>query len=321
MINPNLPNICIPEDLALDNSPVLPDDGLAREPTPADAVRLWQEQSDHSTPVAVAVAAIVAKDPGCVNDIDIDDLEVCLTQALENAPISSHQSIQLARCHVAIRRNDYSLAMDLFNSLAMDNESVDGRRRCMELRVQILQGLGDNDEADRLHRYLRINDLLDAGAPSLKLRAYALKLFKERHCTEAERIYLHLVSRRFELGSTYCHLARVCLMLGRFVDAYRHLESAEQHCRERSYVRARTIFLRILQCYLNKRPTGGLLLKLRQTVTEPGAFEDWTMEPVIDYLRVNKRITADQNEVLMLLVKVLSSITNLPQLETISSLD
>ena len=321
MTDSNLPLIGIPANLAFDDSPVLPKDGLPREPTPANALRLWREGTDRSAPVAAAVAAVVASDPGCVEDQDIDDVEACLRQALKSAPEAERRSFQLARCKIAIRRMDYALALELLDTLATDDESASDRRLRLELRVEILQGSGEQNEADRLLRSLKIDDLLHADVPSIDLRTQALVLFKEKYCGEAERIYLHLVKRGFELGSTHCHLARVCLMLDRFDDAFRHIELAEQHCRERSYIRARTIFLGILQCYLNQRPTGPLLAQLRQTLSEPGAFEDWTMEPVIDHLKVKKRLSAAQIEVLMILIKVLSNVVNLPQLDTIASLD
>ena len=145
-------------------------------------------------------------------------------------------------------------------------------------------------------------------------------MFKEGHCTEAERIYLHLVNGGFELGSTYCHLARVCIMLNRFEDAVRHTEAAEEHCDGHSYVRGARLFLRVVQCYLTQQSTGRLS-QLRQTLAEPGVFEDWTMEPVIEYLKTNGRLTAAQTKILMTLIKVLSSVEDLPQMDTISGLD
>jgi len=313
--------IGIAEDLAFDDSPVLPKDGLPRDPTPANALRLWRERADRSPQVVAAVAAIVAADPECVADKEINDLETWLTKALGTTPELDRRSLQLARCMVLIRNKDYPLALELLDSLVAHDESARDNRRRLELRIEILEGLGQVDEADRLRRSLKIDDLLDANVPSLELREQALSLFKESYCAEAERIYLHLVKRGFELGSTYCHLARVCLMLDRFDDAFRHLDVAEQHCRERSYVRARAIFLRILECYLNQHPTGRLLAQLRQTLSEPGAFEDWTMEPVVDHLKTRERFTAAQIEILMILISVVSSVTNLPQLDRITNLD
>ena len=252
---------------------------------------------------------------------DLDDVEAFLSQALKSLPEAELRSIQLARCKVAIRRMDYALALEILDSLATNDESSSERRWRLELRVEILQGLGEHDEANRLLRSLRIDDLLRSDVPSLDLRAQALALFKKKYCAEAERIYLQLVKNRFELGSTHCHLSRIYLMLDRFDHAFQHIKLAEQHCRDLSYIRARTIFLRILQCYINQRSTGNLLAQLRQTLSEPGAFEHWTMEPVVDHLKAKERLSVTQIEILMILVKVLSSVTNLPHLDTITSLD
>ena len=60
--------------------------------------------------------------------------------------------------------------MELLNSLAVDDESTSDRRQRLELRVEILQGSGQQDEADRLRRALMIDSLLDAGTTSLQLR-------------------------------------------------------------------------------------------------------------------------------------------------------
>jgi tetratricopeptide (TPR) repeat protein len=317
----NLVSISIPDDLAFDDSPVLPEAGSRQEPTPANALRLWREGADRSARAAAAVAAIAAADPGRVAEQDIGNIEACLVQAMGEAPAGIRRQIQLARCAFAVRRKDYALALELLDALADENESASDRRRRLEQRVQILQGLGERDEADRLRRNLRIDDLLDADVPSLDLRSQALELFVQRHYAEAERIYLHLVKRGYDLDSTHCHLARVCLMQDRFDDAFRHLDVTEQHCRAQAYVRARTIFFRILQRCFDQQPTGSLLAQLRQTLSEPGAFEDWIMEPVIEHLRLKERLSAGQIEVLKTLVKVLSNVTNLPQLDTVSSLD
>jgi len=321
MSDSNFPVISVPEDLAFDDASVLPMEGLQHEPTPASALRLWLEKADRSASVAAAVAAIVTANPEYLQNHDIDDLETCLTQALHDASESERRSIQFARCSVAISRKDYALALSILDFLASENAPASDKNRLVELRIEILQALGKQEEADRLRRNFAIDELLDADVSSIDLRAQARALFLEGNNAEAERVYLHLLKRRFELDSTYCHLVRVCLMLNRVDDAFRYLDMAEQFCRERSYVQARIIFLHILKCYIDQKSTGNLLMKLRQTLSEPGAFEGWTMEPVIDHLKVRQKISASQSQILMNLIKVLGSVTNLPNLEIITSLD
>jgi hypothetical protein len=104
-------------------------------------------------------------------------------------------------------------------------------------------------------------------------------------------------------------------MMERFEDAFQYIELAEQQSRILTYIRARIIFMRILQCYLNKQPTGSLLTDLRKILNEPGSFEYWSMEPVIDYLKTKKHITPQQADILITLIKVLSNIENISLLD------
>ena len=321
MADSNLSLIGIPDNLEFDDSKILPEEGLKCKPTPTNAIKIWQERNDRSVKVAAAVAAIINTNTEYIVNLDIDSLDTFLKQILETSIESEVWSIQFARCKLAVYRKDYTLAIELLDSLDTYNDSVRSRRLCAELYLKILRKTGKNEEAEKLRRNLEIDKLLNANASPLKLRSKALALFKDSYCDEAERIYLHLIERSFELGSSHCHLARIYFMLNRFDDAFWHIEEAEKYCFDRSYVRARTLFLRILQCYLCQKPTGSLLVQLKEALSEPGAFEDWTMEPVIDHLKIDKQLPTIQAEILMTLIRVLSSVSNLSKLDTITSLD
>jgi hypothetical protein len=320
MIDENLPFVSIPEDLSFDDAPMLPEDEAPRQPTPASALSLWRQGIDRSTTVAATVAAIAAADPSRVRDDDLDNVDECLLQALDGAPKTQRQSLQLARCAITLRREDFATALQQLNALADDQSSREDRR-CLELRIEALKGLGNKVEADALRRRMEVDNLLEANLSSLQLRSRARELTLSGFHSEAERIDLHLVKRRFELGSTHCHLARIYLLLDRFDEAFGQLDLAEQHCSGRTYVRARTIFLRVLQCYMKRKPTSTLLRQLRDVLCEPGAFEEWSMHVVVEHLKSQQYLLATQADTLATLVDVLSDVAKRPELDKIKSLD
>lgn len=141
-------------------------------------------------------------------------------------------------------------------------------------------------------------------------------MFTAGQYAEAEAIYRRLVEKHFELGSTYCHLGRVFLMLGRESEARTEVERAYELRRQWPvYVVARTLFLRLLLQMLEGADWKPTLLELKCTLGNSSAHMVWVIQVVVDH--VKSRLPDGGYELLCALAAAIDSRSKLEQLQAL----
>jgi hypothetical protein len=117
-----------------------------------------------------------------------------------------------------------------------------------------------------------------------RYRAYGR--FCERDYAGAEALLEELIAEGFELPGTHCHLARTCLVTGRFADARRHAEAA-WHTREQAptYILGRTLWFLTLFSLMDGAGGRPWIGRLKALGPSGAAVLDWTMAPVLEALR------------------------------------
>ena len=306
------------EEFFFDDQPIESVLGVAppSPPTPANVLRIWKGDFDRSDAVARAIAAILCNDQGHVQGFaEVVGIEQCLRNALTSgAQAWAADDPRRAACLAA-------LGMVAQTHRRME-EAEDFLRQALELQKKHLGGdhpetcatterlavlldqVGRAAEAERLRRSLSIEQLLHAGQGATALRVQALELFQRGEYNEAERIYRRLIAIGFELASTHCHLARICLMTKREGEAAQETERAWGHRHQApAYVIPRILFLRVVCVILGNGSVKSLLQELERALQEPGACLTWTMQPVIRHLKT--RFTTDQFALLASLVEAL----------------
>ena len=259
---------------------------------------MWQKNLDRSDAVARAVLAIVSRDPSHLKDLaGLEMLEQPLRQALESpdtrqcglgssraACLTALGALARTRGRLEEAEKCYRSAYELqTRTLGAGNQET---RWTTEALVQLLEQTGRKAEAGRLRRTLTVAQIMEEGGNLQVLRAKALELFLNGQYPEAEQVYRHLLDRGFELPSTHCHLARLCLMMDREREAAEETERAWGHRQEApGYIAPRILLLRVLCEMLAKKEVGDLLKRISRALNEPGAHADWTMQPVIEHLK------------------------------------
>jgi len=290
-----LPNALVFDDDALDallyGSPPV-------APTPASVWELWRQGFDRSELCAHALAALLAHDGRKINDLgDLSGAEHCLRLALAAEPSkasSKHAAFLSALGHVMELKKRMEEAEAMYReALAWQDEFLGEDHEMTWITVERLVGLlvalnRSVETAWLSNRFKARQEFHQRtmAADSLKLRDIALNLFMDGHYAKAEAIYRALIGRDFELGSTYCHLARICLMTDRASDARTAVEQA-WNVREQSveYVRCRIHFFQtLLQMLVGDDWKPGLSI-LKRALAQSGAFNIWTIRPLLDHLK------------------------------------
>jgi len=114
------------------------------------------------------------------------------------------------------------------------------------------------------------------------LRAKAYDEFEAGRYAEAEKIYLNLIGHKFELPGTYCHLARVQLLMHDENAALKSINCAWKLRKSAvKYVLPRIIFLKILLLMLDNRNPIVWIFRLKSLVADDSVFLQWSIESTI----------------------------------------
>jgi len=114
------------------------------------------------------------------------------------------------------------------------------------------------------------------------LRSKALDNLEKGDFAGAEKIYLDLIECKFELPGTYCHLARVQLLMHDEKAARKSVASAWKLRKEAlKYVVPRIIFLRILFMMIENRNPFFWIIRIQALLTDESASMQWDIETTI----------------------------------------
>jgi hypothetical protein len=128
------------------------------------------------------------------------------------------------------------------------------------------------------------DDFTDSGPHAL--REAALSRYLQRDFISAEELLRRCVAEEFELPSTFCHLARVLLMMNRDTEAREEANHAwERRELAPPYVVARTLFLQCLFAMLDGGEFSAVLGQIKSVLHRFGAHSEWTVRPMLDHLR------------------------------------
>jgi proteasome accessory factor A len=102
----------------------------------------------------------------------------------------------------------------------------------------------------------------------------------------AETLVRGLLAERFMMPSTLCHLARVLLMTDREEEAREQIRQAWAIRGEASnYVVPRILFFQCVFPIFDGAEFATLVAQIRASLDQPGSHNDWTILPMLDYLR------------------------------------
>lgn len=125
------------------------------------------------------------------------------------------------------------------------------------------------------------------------VRSLARNLFMAGRYAAAEQLYRRLLERKFERPGTLTHLCRALVMQDRFSEAIPAIEEAWNLLKDKSifretprYVLARIVFLRIIFAMVQDQSYDRLLFRLRRELCRYRERMEWTIEPVIEHLRL-----------------------------------
>ena len=326
ILNPPLA-LGIPGNLVFDDNPLDPllygTEPIA--PTPASVLELWERGLDRSESCAHAVASVLVQCPHAINNLrDLDAAEQCLRQAIESK--SAQRGAPLIACWGGLGRilelkNQKDAAERCYRqALELQKNAPDAKPEAASQIVfhliQLLETSGRQAEAKLLRNRLRADSLSNKEDDTSlsQLRATALDMFLAGQYAEAEAVYRHLVEKRFELGSTHCHLARALLMMDRDAEAGREVEQAwAAHVPTPDYLHVRIQFLRALFRMLAGEEWKDCLVGFRDALAKPGAHADWTMQPVLDHLQ--PRLGSEQFELLTAMIAAVCQQPKFSELE------
>jgi len=136
-------------------------------------------------------------------------------------------------------------------------------------------------------------------------RMEALRLYKTRNYSAAEELLRGLVQERYEVASNQCHLARALVLMDREEEARREVHLATENIENAyAYVLPRILFFEWVFAVLDGIDSAAVGRRMREALLEPGANMEWTIEPMLDYLR--PRLGESNFNFFMALAKALS---------------
>jgi hypothetical protein len=137
------------------------------------------------------------------------------------------------------------------------------------------------------------------------LRAEALEDFLAGRYVGAERALTELLTQRFEVPGTHCHLARVFLKTGQEERARQHVAQAwEARDEAPPYVVGRILWLQTLFVVIDDGDWRPWVGRLKGLTLERRDAQGWSMQPVLDHLR--GRLREDMFEMMMALFRMVS---------------
>ena len=117
-------------------------------------------------------------------------------------------------------------------------------------------------------------------------RTEALRLYRARDYAAAEVLLRGLVQEGYEVASNRCHRARVLVLMDRDEDARQEIRLASDTLATAySYVLPRVLFFQWMFSVLDGVENAAVVGEMREALLEPGANSEWTIQPMLDYLR------------------------------------
>ncbi|MCX6901613.1 MAG: tetratricopeptide repeat protein, partial [Verrucomicrobia bacterium] len=185
--------------------------------------------------------------------------------------------------------------------------------------ADVLEKLGKREECERLREQFadRVLHTATTVAP-LTRRQLALHFYRRADHQRAEQLLRQLLEEGFEVPGTCCHLARIALMTDQIEDGRKHIARAwQERSQAAPYVVPRILWLQLALEMLEHGDPAPLIGRLKTALQNDGAFQEWTMEPVLEHLKGRMQQTeADRQnwELLRALVAALSDRVELPEL-------
>lgn len=137
------------------------------------------------------------------------------------------------------------------------------------------------DESTRLY-YSRLFRVEKSNSDFFSLRAKALDKLEAGKYNDAEKIYQELIGRKFELPGTYCHLARVQLLMHDENAARKSVDCAWKLRKSAvNYVLPRIIFLKILFRMLESRNPFFWIFRIKALLADDSVFLQWSIEATL----------------------------------------
>ncbi len=226
-------------------------------------------------------------------------------------------------------KGDYSQAEPLFR------RALEGRGRVLGSEhpdtlykhepdlAALLEKTDRADEARPLR--LRYVELLasKSDTPPLTLRELALHCFKLGDYAKAEELLNRLLQSGFEPPSTRHHLARLCLITGRFDEAREQVAQAwAARADAKPYLVARLLWFQLALGMVKNRGqrkeagdqhTVIVIGMLKTALQIEGVHMAWNMVPILHHLKA--RLNGDDHTLLTALVAALSDRANVEKLE------
>jgi len=221
---------------------------------------------------------------------------------------------------------DYAGAEPLYRRALETQERVLGQDHPYTLdSMKDLADMLEKTECFNEARLLRLRriDALSAKSdtPPQTLRSLALDYFKLGEFAKAEELLNRLLESGFEASGTHHHLARICLMTDRFIEAQDHVAQAwNARAKAQLYVVARLLWLHLvtrLLCDPQSRTNDGnsktILAQLKAILQNETVFMEWSMEPVLKHLE--GKLDVDALQFLSALVAAMSDRKSLSSLD------
>ena len=117
-------------------------------------------------------------------------------------------------------------------------------------------------------------------------RMEALRLYKARDYAAAEGVLRGLVREGYEVASNQCHLARVLILMDRAAEARQEVRlAADNLANAYAYVLPRVLYFQWVFAMLDGIDCTDVARKMKAALLEPGAEMEWTVQPMLDFLR------------------------------------
>jgi tetratricopeptide (TPR) repeat protein len=150
----------------------------------------------------------------------------------------------------------------------------------------------------------------------LELRTAALDAYQLGDYELARTLLQRVLAAKFELPGTYCHLARIALLMDELATALDHAERAWSYRAEAPpYVIPRILWFRLAARVIVEHEAHGqgeLLSIIKTALTAVGAHMEWTMQPVLNHIK--PKLTEHQHALLSALVHAMSDKKNMKKL-------
>lgn len=264
-------------------------------PATQSVLDLW-ERVEGDKVLSRALARLLAANPQYIGQFhSLDHFETALRSAVEQNKAVDHAStldrlsslMALARMSGNAGRTDqaesfYNAALDTIVKARRDDHGM--AHLVEEFDLMLADTHGPAAE-NGLRRRLRVQMLLHRSDPDeyANLREHAFEAFGRGDYAEAERIYLHLIARSFDIAGTYVHMARIYIVTHRMDEARAAVARAWEHRATACpiYVLLRVHFLRALMATIDGQDASADLTAIREQLRGPDTRHVWSIRPAL----------------------------------------